>query len=192
MLWLIWFKMSWWQHWLCFLFFTHEIKVMFCMKILGVVSDEVLNVFHSCFAVANQRLEFVLKFRNLEVLSSGSDWNSEIICGTKFPMKLASKGFEQNLQRHKESVRREYLFDLCSKLLITPSAAVSGRISPSWQCEHFIAEKYVPNSVTSQHLGHLQPPVNILVSLNFPNLHLKYHSSSMLCFLFNSPCIGET
>ena len=46
---------------------------MFCMKILGVVSDEVLKVFHSCFAVANQRLEFVLKFRNLEVLSSGSD-----------------------------------------------------------------------------------------------------------------------
>ena len=54
-------------------FFTHEIKVMFCMKILGVVSDEVLKVFHSCFAVANQRLEFFLKFRNLEVLSSGSD-----------------------------------------------------------------------------------------------------------------------
>ena len=52
---------------------THEIKVMFCMKILGVVSDEVLNVFHSCFAVADQRLEFFLKFRNLEVLSSGSD-----------------------------------------------------------------------------------------------------------------------
>ena len=39
---------------------------MFCMKILGVVSDEVLKVFHSCFAVANQRLEFVLKFRNLK------------------------------------------------------------------------------------------------------------------------------
>ena len=39
---------------------------MFCMKILGVVSDEVLNVFHSCFAVADQRLEFVLKFRNLK------------------------------------------------------------------------------------------------------------------------------
>ena len=56
-----------------FLVFTHEIKVMFCMKILGVVSDEVLKVFHSCFAVANQRLEFVLKFRNLEVISSGSD-----------------------------------------------------------------------------------------------------------------------
>ena len=56
-----------------FLVFTHEIKVMFCMKILGVVSDEVLKVFHSCFAVADQRLEFVLKFRNLEVLSSGSD-----------------------------------------------------------------------------------------------------------------------
>ena len=89
---LIWFKMSWWQHWLCFLFFTHEIKVMFCMKILGVVSDEVLNVFHSCFAVANQRLEFFLKFRNLEVLSSGSDWNSEIIFWYQISDEIGLKG----------------------------------------------------------------------------------------------------
>ena len=76
-------------------------------------------------------------------------------------MKLASKGFEQNLQRHKESEKYNPIIKGVQKFkfvtfVMSPSAAVSGRIRPSWQCEHFMAEKYVPNSVTSEHRGHLQ------------------------------------
>ena len=83
---------------------THEIKVMFCVKILRVASYEILQAFHRCFAVSYQGVQFIVKLGNLrkfcEILI-----NVEVFC-TKFPMKSASKGFEQNLQRHKESERR--------------------------------------------------------------------------------------
>ena len=138
---------------------------MFCVKILRVASYEILEVFHSGFGVSDQGVQLIFKLANLRHFLI---WFWSVFF-TKFPMKAASKGFEQNLQRHKESERdkevqkfkhicelNRLIFVRCSLGLISPSAGVSGKIRPSWQCEHFMAEKYVPNSVTSEHLGHLQ------------------------------------
>ena len=47
-------------------------------------------------------------------------------------------GFPQNLQVHSH-----------------PTSVDTGRTSPSQQDSHLNADKFVPNSVTSQHRGHL-------------------------------------
>lgn len=66
-----------------------------------------------------------------------------------------SKGFEQNLQCHRESAIDFFnLGEEEGKTL--PISGVSGSINPSLQWQHFKAETLVPNSVTSQQRGHLQ------------------------------------
>ena len=76
---------------------------MFRVKILCVVSDEILEAFHRCFGVSNQGVQLILELGNLGHFRE-VPINVEAF-RTKFPMKSASKGFEQNLQRHKESER---------------------------------------------------------------------------------------
>ena len=45
--------------------FTHEIEVMFSMKIIRIVFNEVFQVLHCGLAASDQGLQFLLKFRNL-------------------------------------------------------------------------------------------------------------------------------
>ena len=45
--------------------FTHEIEVMFCVKILRVASYEILEVFHSGFGVSDQGVQLIFKLANL-------------------------------------------------------------------------------------------------------------------------------
>ena len=46
--------------------FTHEIEVMFSVKILSIVFNEVFQVLHCGLAASDQSLQFILKFRNLK------------------------------------------------------------------------------------------------------------------------------
>ena len=44
---------------------THEIKVMFRVKIFRIASNEILEAFHRCFATSYQRVQLLLKLGNL-------------------------------------------------------------------------------------------------------------------------------
>ena len=86
---------------------------------------------------------------------------------------------------------REDFRSECRDWRTLPAWHVSGRTRPSLQLEHLRAEMLVPNSVTSQHRGHLQHEAESWEVWCGADLHSKNQVFISFIFLLGCPSQGS-